>query len=745
MTSRRLRSVGLTVALALLGSLMVASPSSAIPDRPPPPPDPEPVAGCEWYGEITESVDVKYRAKISEERTDKQDRVIDTVLASQDDGSGSSCSAFYSQYYYDSYLSTSSDYCYRGGGYKGSTYYSVIVEGSHSGTGRLQGFLNGDANAPAGGGIGEGPSYAITWTHEEMDPCGSIDGSARTFGSGDVYAALPHDCLAERAVENLNVQAFSGLCERQDTETHGPDATTVTTSTWTWRFRRTNCDKAVDSDGDKLSDCREYSLQTDPSDPDTDGDGLTDGEEVLIYGTDPLNADTDGGGVPDGDEVGLGTDPLDPLDDGDQPPSITWRVNPRMEDANRDGILDQPYVEGRLSALLEDNQSVELVLDACPAANVTWTVDGQRVGTTCSVTLVVPEGSYQVTASNAAGSMTITATPEHLMLVGLGDSYGSGEGAPPTVMREGKKFPEWDQRACHRSRYSAQAQAALRLEKWDAKSAVTFLHLACSGATTWKGVLGAYPDPPGGGEQRAQVEEAAEVALGNPIDAVLLSLGGNDIGFADVITECAFYSKCPLKKNPREIEDTSRLETLHKHTQRLLEILPTNYDTLDACLFSIAADCVADVTLNMDPSRVFITEYSNLARDENGNYCDNVLRAGGIADEELKWAAEVVQQGRAGSAYTFRHPKVTRNLSVDESGLNVAIRKRPEVSGATPVTGIFKASRTHGYCSKKRWVVTAPQSLRTQRDEKGTMHPNRKGQKAYGIIIANQVARTLEL
>jgi outer membrane protein OmpA-like peptidoglycan-associated protein len=54
---------------------------------------------------------------------------------------------------------------------------------------------------------------------------------------------------------------------------------------------------------------------TDPNNPDTDGDGLTDGDEVKKYHTDPLKADTDGGGVDDGTEVKRGTNPLDPRDD----------------------------------------------------------------------------------------------------------------------------------------------------------------------------------------------------------------------------------------------------------------------------------------------------------------------------------------------------------------------------------------------------------------------------------------------
>ena len=46
----------------------------------------------------------------------------------------------------------------------------------------------------------------------------------------------------------------------------------------------------------------------DACDLDDDGDGLSDGDEVLL-GTDPLNADTDGDGIDDGAEVAAGTDP----------------------------------------------------------------------------------------------------------------------------------------------------------------------------------------------------------------------------------------------------------------------------------------------------------------------------------------------------------------------------------------------------------------------------------------------------
>jgi type IV secretory pathway VirB10-like protein len=66
----------------------------------------------------------------------------------------------------------------------------------------------------------------------------------------------------------------------------------------------------VDSDGDGLTDDQEAKLGTNPHDPDTDHDGLSDGDEVNKWHTNPLKADTDGDGYLDGDEVAKGYNPL---------------------------------------------------------------------------------------------------------------------------------------------------------------------------------------------------------------------------------------------------------------------------------------------------------------------------------------------------------------------------------------------------------------------------------------------------
>ena len=68
---------------------------------------------------------------------------------------------------------------------------------------------------------------------------------------------------------------------------------------------------ATDQDADNAPDELEPGLGLDPSNPDTDSDGVADGDEPNIYGTDPLNPDTDGDGASDGEELfGIYTDPL---------------------------------------------------------------------------------------------------------------------------------------------------------------------------------------------------------------------------------------------------------------------------------------------------------------------------------------------------------------------------------------------------------------------------------------------------
>jgi hypothetical protein len=118
-----------------------------------------------------------------------------------------------------------------------------------------------------------------------------------------------------------------GLTDSEELETYGTDP------------------ERADTDGDGLTDSEEIqSAGTDPNAADTDSDGLQDGAELETHSTDPLAADSDDDGLGDGTEVASGTDPLEPDTDGDglddgQEINVT-ETDPTLADTDGDGVND---------------------------------------------------------------------------------------------------------------------------------------------------------------------------------------------------------------------------------------------------------------------------------------------------------------------------------------------------------------------------------------------------------------------
>ncbi len=87
---------------------------------------------------------------------------------------------------------------------------------------------------------------------------------------------------------------------------------------------------------------------TNPSEADTDGDGLSDGAEVNVHGSDPLLRDTDADGLDDALELSLGTSPTDSDSDGDGLPD-GWELDNGLDPVSfngDDGAAGDPDGDG---------------------------------------------------------------------------------------------------------------------------------------------------------------------------------------------------------------------------------------------------------------------------------------------------------------------------------------------------------------------------------------------------------------
>jgi hypothetical protein len=182
---------------------------------------------------------------------------------------------------------------------------------------------------------------------------------------------------------------------------------------------------------------------------------------------------------------------------------------------------------------LEDAQTVDCTWLTKPTGK------GQRgravtlpCDTPLQLEIAYPDGAWVSVEIGGRQIAEILVQITDLFIVGMGDSFASGEGNPDVPVRFSsdraadydatltgyparigdwraigdKRFIEenarWRDQACHRSLYSHQLRAALQLSIEDPHRAVTYVGVACSGAETVFGLFLRYkghewvPNPP---------------------------------------------------------------------------------------------------------------------------------------------------------------------------------------------------------------------------------------------------------
>ncbi|MBR1249356.1 hypothetical protein JQ609_20810 [Bradyrhizobium sp. AUGA SZCCT0169] len=345
--------------------------------------------------------------------------------------------------------------------------------------------------------------------------------------------------------------------------------------------------------------------------------------------------------------------------------------------------------------------------------------------------------SVDVSAGSDGGQRVATEiSVRDIFIAGLGDSIASGEGnpdrpialsdegfcfrsylgtaasqyyrpsragykggraceAPDTMAVWQRQSALWLNAACHRSLYSYQTRTALALAVQYPHIAVTYLPLACTGATIADGLFGSQrardcpPSKSGScrGTVNAQLSELREAVTAaksrqpdRKLDLVLLSIGANDIYFsglvADVIVDTATERALFRRSGVLASVDDAR--------GALMRDLPQGFAKLREALKPLVGDM----------SRVVYTSYANPTLANNGAPCPGG-RAG--FDIHPSFNAEPQRLAAVSNFVEGEFLPQLKALALCQSGI---LCRNPRADRMTFVDAHQATFANHGFCAR---------------------------------------------
>ncbi|HEX6024039.1 MAG TPA: hypothetical protein VFZ00_18760 [Solirubrobacter sp.] len=350
----------------------------------------------------------------------------------------------------------------------------------------------------------------------------------------------------------------------------------------------------------------------------------------------------------------------------------------------------------------------------------------------------------------------------------IGDSYASGEGAPDTdgIYNDdgdviSNQFEDWDTRfggppstagpnqdstRCHRSGNtspSAVATTLLRTEFPDVD--VKWTSVACGGASIVQtGKFGGAPPPNKGGiltpydgaEKMGKRGISADklvpkvyppqleqinTAFNGRVDALLMNLGGNDAGFAELIQQCL---------NIFVIGDCHTNQSLNAFVDQKLGVLNSRFDRLAAALAGTPQG--SDPELEQRPRAVFLTK----------------------APMPLRPSANSVCNGTPAGNYEANLKAAETQWLIDRvvNPLNARFEREATDHGWNIVEGHVNQFVGHAICNlaPANWINQNLQALRKQGEldeteglplavSGGIAHPNREGYAVIGAALRDRM------
>jgi hypothetical protein len=382
-----------------------------------------------------------------------------------------------------------------------------------------------------------------------------------------------------------------------------------------------------------------------------------------------------------------------------------------------------------------------------------------------------------------------------------------GRPSPGAVDAWNKLAARWQNSACHRSLYGYQLRTALALAVEQPHVAVTFLPLACSGASIETGLLGSTRvreldcgDRKCPATVPSQVSQLATLLAqarkrdpGRKLDLVLLTVGANDIDFSGLVADAIIeepWSRALFKRGG-VIGGVPNSQAL------LDQKLPGDFARLRTALKPLVGDL----------KRVVFTSYANPVLTAEGATCDggrdgfDIHPAFAANPQRVQAASEFVQSRflpqlkalaicsggalcGAGETMTFvdahQEAFVGHGLCARAAGDPAFDKECFSAEGksftASPVEGASaplacgrRPSAFRAYASRIRWIRTAndsyfaamtyPQGVSSSQPSDihdatwgvlsavygGAVHPTAEGHAATADAAVDEVRRVLAL
>ena len=343
-----------------------------------------------------------------------------------------------------------------------------------------------------------------------------------------------------------------------------------------------------------------------------------------------------------------------------------------LQTCDRDGVKES-YLTPR-----DFPVGVSLSGPAPQGAVCAWSFDDgggplRQLNAPCNqeVELRVPSGRTTVATvdiplgDGTAQRVVTEIAVRNLLIAGLGDSIAAGEGDPDRAVELGGSFcfrrfgggqyyrpgragytgdrscdnasanpaaaqdwaragARWMSPACHRSLYSYQVRTALQIAIEQPHVAVTFLPLACTGASIEYGmfrgqtiddcpsVVGIYTCPSTSPAQLVELKNIMdEVHKQEPqrtLDMVLLTIGANDVRFASLVANVIVSSTTERLL----LRQSGGIVSLQDAEEALRDKLPQEFARLRAALKPFVGGNLA---------RVVFVSYANPAMQAPGTPC----------------------------------------------------------------------------------------------------------------------------